>query len=523
MPRARITMKKIRTIIRLHTQGSVSGRMISQATGVSRPVVGYYLSLFAQSGLSFADVQAMSDSELEAQLRPRDAKLDPRYDALCQLLPKITQELGRTGVTRQLLWEEYRGSHPDGYSYTQFCFHLQAYSETSDLAMHLEHEAGKKLFIDFAGSKPRLMDAKSRIEREVQLFVAVYPASALVYCEATETQGVECVVRATRHALEYAGGTPAIIVPDNLKSAVTKPDRYEPKINETFEDFASHYGCVVIPARVRRPRDKALVEASVNRVYQRILAPLRDRQFHTLDELNDAIGEQLELLNAQPMQRIGISRWERFRSIELPALTPLPGEPYQLRRFHQATVGFNYHLYFSPDKHYYSVPSAYRRKVVRVVSNDTSVEVYYNHERIATHRRNRSPGGYSTHSEHMPLQHRLYAEWSPERFLNWATKIGPNTGELIAAVLESRDVAEQAFRSCLGILKLAERYEDSRLEAASTRALAYGVRSYRGIRSILEKGLDRSSTEQTRSFVLPDHPNIRGGEYYRNAASGGHS
>ena len=516
-------MRKIRTIIRLHTQGSVSQRMISKATGVSRPVVAYYLGLFEHSGLSFADVLQLSDSDLEVRLRPSEARVDPRYEALSRLLPNITQELGRIGVTRQLLWEEYRGQHPEGYSYTQFCFHLRAYCETGELAMHLEHEAGKELFIDFAGNKPQLMDAKTGIEREVQLFVAVFPASALVYCEATETQAVECVVRATRHALEYAGGAPEIIVPDNLKSAVTKPSRYEPKINETFEDFASHYGCVVIPARVRRPRDKALVEASVNRVYQRILAPLRDRQFHSLDELNDAIGERLELLNEQPMQRIGISRWQRFRSIELAALKPLPEQPYQIRRFHQVTVGFNYHVYFSPDKHNYSVPWTYRRKQVRVVSSEKNVEVYYNHQRIATHRRDRRAGGYSTQPEHMPSQHRLYAEWSPERFLSWAQNIGPKTRELIAAVLDSRQVAEQAFRSCLGILKLAERYEASRLEAASTRALAYGVSSYRGVRSILEKGLDRSGAERPGSFVLPEHPNIRGEQYYDRAASGGRS
>ena len=521
MPRARITMKKIRTIIRLHAQGALSQRMISRATGVSRPVVGYYLGLFQHCGMSLDEVETMSDSELEARLRPSDARVDPRYEVLAQELAKISQELGRPGVTRQLLWEEYRSSHPDSYSYTQFCFHLQVYNETSELAMHLEHEAGRRLFIDFAGTKPRLTDSKTAIQREVELYVAVFPASALIYCEATESQTVECVVRATRHCLEYAGGCPEIIVPDNLKAAVTTPDRYEPQINETFEDFAAHYGCVVVPARVRRPRDKALVEAGVNRIYQRILAPLRNRQFHSLDELNEAIAEALEDINEQPMQRIGISRWQRFRSIELAALKALPTQPYEIRRFHQATVGFNYHLYFSPDKHYYSVPWSYRRKKVRIVSGETTVEIYFNHERIATHRRDRTPGGYSTQREHMPSQHRMYAEWSPQQFLNWATKIGPQTRVLIATVLDSREVAEQTFRSCLGILKLTERYDNSRLEAAAGRALIYGVTTYRGVRSILEKGLDRMNPQKTTPFLLPDHGNIRGGEYYREAASGG--
>lgn len=507
-------MRKIRTIIRLHAAEALSQRMIARATGVSRPVVAYYLGLFQHSGLSLEEIHRLSDSELEARLRPSEARLDPRYEALCRLLPKIAAELGRRGVTRQLLWEEYRSSHPDGYSYTQFCFHLQAYTETSELAMHLEHEAGKRLFIDFAGNKPRVVDPKTKLERTTELFVSVFPASALVYCEATDSQAVECLVTATRHCLEYAGGAPQIIVPDNLKPAVTKADRYEAQINETFEDFAAHYGCVVIPARVRRPRDKALVEAAVNLVYQRILAPLRNRVFHCLDDLNEAIAERLEELNERPMQRFGISRWQRFRSIERAALRELPRDPYRVRRFHQATVGFNYHLYFSPDKHYYSVPWTFRRKTVRIVSSETTVEVYANHERIATHRRDRTPGGYSTHPEHMPSHHRMYAEWSPGRFLRWAAKIGPHTQTLIAGVLDSRQVAEQSFRTCLGILKLADRYEDERLEAASARALIYRVNTYRGLRSILEKGLDRHLPNETRSFVLPDHPNIRGGHYY---------
>jgi len=520
MSRARITMRKIRSIIRLHEQETLSQRLIARAVGVSRPVVAHYLSLFARSGLSWSEVEGLSDTELEARLQPREARPDPRYDALRRLFPKFIEELGRVGVTRQLLWEEYRAENPQGYSYTQFCFHLQLYSETSELSMHLEHRGGQKLFIDFAGTRPKIVDRKTGIEREVQLFVAVFPAGALIYCEATETQGVECLVGATGHTLEYAGGAPVVIVPDNLKAGVKKPDRYEPEINETFEDFASHYRSVVIPARVKHPRDKALVEAAVNLVYRRILAPLRNQTFHTLEELNEAIGEKLEELNNRPMQRTGISRWQRFHSIDLPQLKPLPQKAYEIRRFHQATVGFNYHVFFSPDKHSYSVPWTYRRKKVRIVSTPLSVEVYYNHQRIATHRRDRLPGSYSTHAEHMPPNHRLYAEWSPQRFLTWAHTFGPSTEALIAAVLQGREVPEQAFRSCMGILKLADRYEPGRLESAAGRAMTYGVTSYRGLRSILEKGLERQSESTPVLFVLPDHPNIRGSEYYGDAVCG---
>ena len=507
-------MRKIRKIIELHAQGSFSGRMISAAVGVSRPIVAHYISLFERSGLTLEEVAGISDSELEARLCPSPGAPDPRYQALATELPAMVKQLGRHGVTRQLLWEEYRDSHAEPYSYTQFCFHLQAYAETSELSMHLEHRGGEKLFVDFAGNKPQLTDPKTGAQRACELFVAVFPAGALIYCKAVESQAAEQVVAAVQHTLYYAGGAPQIIVPDNLKAGVTKPDRYEAQINETFQDFASYFGSVVIPARVRRPRDKALVEAAVNLVYQRVLAPLRKHTFSTVDELNEAMAEKLEALNRRPMQRIGICRWERFRSIDLPQLKALPEKPYQLRRFHQATVGFNYHLYFSPDKHYYSVPWTYRKKKVRIVSNELSVEIYHNHQRIASHRRDRQPGSYSTHPEHMPAHHRAYAEWSPQRFLSWAVKIGPQTKELVAAVLESRPVAEQAFRSCMGIIKLTERYETGRLEAAARRALAYRVLTYHGVRSILEKGLDRQAQPDMLTAQLPEHQNIRGEQYY---------
>ena len=519
MSRARTTMRKIRKIIELYRQSGFSGRMISRAVGVSRPIVTHYISLFEHSGLSLEQVARISDTELEARLCPNTGAPDPRYQALAAELPELVKQLGRQGVTRQLLWEEYRDSHSEPYSYTQFCFHLQAYAETSEVSMHLEHRGGEKLFVDFAGNKPQLTDAKTGVQRTCELFVAVFPAGALIYCEALESQEVEQVVAGVQNTFYYAGGAPQIIVPDNLKAGVTKADRYEPVINETFQDFASYFGSVVIPARVRRPRDKALVEAAVNMVYQRVLAPLRDRSFSTVEQLNEAMAEKLEALNRRPMQRIGICRWERFRSIDLPQLKTLPEKPYQLRRFHQVTVGFNYHAYFSPDKHYYSVPWSYRKKKVRIVSDTMNVEIYHNHQRIASHRRDRQPGGYSTHPEHMPAHHRAYAEWSPQRFLCWAEKIGPQTRQLVAAVLESRPVAEQAFRSCMGIIKLTERYETGRLEAAAQRALVYRVLSFHGVRSILEKGLDRQIEQSVGTTSLPEHQNIRGQQYY--AASSG--
>lgn len=510
-------MGKIRKIIQLHSQGGMSQRMIAQAVRVSRPVVAQYLALYRKSGLQLSQVEAMSDTELEARLQPGNAPTDPRYAQFAQLLSKITQELGRQGVTRQLLWEEYRSEHPEGYSYTQFCFHVQTFAETGELAMHLEHEGGRELFLDFAGYKPTYYE--QGIQRAAELFVSVFPAGGLIYCEVTESQAIEHFVAASRHTLEYGGGSPVILVPDNLKSGVDKANRYEPKINETFEDFAEYYGSVVVPARVRRPRDKALVEAAVNLVYQRVLAPLRNRVFQSLEELNEAMGEKLEALNNRPMQRTSVSRWDRFRSVDLPTLKRLPDKPYELREFHRATVAFNYHIYFSPDKHYYSVPWTLRRKKVRLVSNATTVEIYYNNRRVATHRRDRRAGQYSTQHEHMPKNHRMYAEWSPERFLRWARTFGPNTEALISKVLAARSVPEQAYRSCLGILSLAKQYGSPRLEAAATRALRYNVFSYASMQSILKKRLDQQ-TEEPKPFVLPEHENIRGGAYYEPDGEG---
>jgi len=520
MPQVRISMSKIRKIIRLHTQAGLSQRTISSAVGVSRPVVAYYLGLFRVSGLDWSGVERLTDSELEHRLMPQQPRVDARYEALTALLPTMIQELGRVGVTRYLLWEEYRRDRSNGYSYPQFCFHLQAFKETSEISMHLEHTAGEKLFIDFAGNKPHLTDANSGGQREVELFVAVFPASALVYCEAVESQRIEDFIMGARHTLEYANGAPLVVVPDNLKSAVTQPDYYEPQINETFNDFAAHYGIAVIPARGKHPKDKALVEATVAFVYQRIMAPLRHRRFATLDDLNEAIAEKLEEFNDRPMQRLRISRRQRFRHIEAPVLKPLPPTPYRVRRFRQATVQVNYHTYLSEDKHFYSVPWTYRRKRVQVVYDEQSVEIYHNHERIAAHRRDRTPNGYSSHHEHMPPHHRFVAEWSPERFLSWARKFGPHTEGLIAAVLAERQVPEQGFRSCLGILKLADRYEPGRLEAACRRANAYAIVSYRGVRNILEKGLDRQAKLERPPTNIPDHENIRGSGYFDSAASG---
>ncbi|MDA3935607.1 MAG: IS21 family transposase [Actinomycetota bacterium] len=509
-------MNKVREIIRLHESAGLSIRQISKALSVSRPVVDQYLRLARSADLKWAEIEPMDDEQLLERLEALTARPEaPRCIELQKRLPRIVMELGRPHVTRQLLWEEYRSECRDGYGHTQFCHHLQMYIGGSELSMHIEHEPGRKVFVDFAGDRPVLTDSKTGSERAVELFVAVYPASGLIYAEATENQRIASLVSATVHTFEYAGGAPAIVVPDNLKAGVTKANRYEPHINPTYEDFARYYGCAVVPARPRKPRDKALVEAAVNLVYTRVLARLRDRRFATLEEFNAAIGELIDELNDRPMQKIGVSRRARFDELEAEQLCELPERPYVLRHFlDDVKIAFNYHLYFPVDKHYYSVPYEYRTKRVRVAWTETEVEIIWNNRRIACHPRERVAHRYTSKADHMPSTHRFVAEWSPERFESRAAKVGPATQTLIHAVLSARKVPEQAFRSCMGLLELARSVGNHRMEAAALRANRFGICSYTAVKRILDKGLEAQPLDAPPPVSVSEHLNLRGPEYY---------
>jgi transposase len=515
-------MNKIREIIRLHETAQMSVRMISRALHISRPAVDTYLKQVKNAGLEWAEAEHLGDDQLLTRLTLTDERAhDPRLMELLTRLPSLLAQLGKKHVTRQLLWEEYRRECRDGYEYSQFCFYIQSYAADSEISMHLHHEPGKRLFVDFAGDKPSLVDLKTGVERKVELFVAVLPASGLIYAESIASQKIEDLILGIRHALEYAGGVPSIIVPDNLTAAVTKPNAYEPDINQTFEDFGRYYGCVVIPARVRRPKDKALVEAAVHLVYTRVMAQLRHKVFSTICDLNTAIWELIDALNDRLMRKIGSSRRQRFEQIEAERLSPLPVRPYALRRFlPSVTVQVNYHVYLNVDKHYYSVPYEYRRKKVRIAYTNADIEIYHNNIRIAVHRREPGANQYTTNRDHMPSQHRIMTEWSPERFLRWAEEVGAETRDVIAEVLDNREVPEQAFKSCLGILSLAKKYGKTRLEASCRRAKRYRIFSYKGIKNILDRGLDHQPSDVPVQPALPIHENLRGGAYYARQAEG---
>ena len=513
MEKKRVTMNKVREIIRLHEEMGLSNRKIARALRISHPVVSQYITDVKALGLMYKDIVGLSDTRL-LELLENGKKETERYKKLSEMFPYLARELKRTGINRLMLWDEYRRKYPEGYSYSQFCYHLQVWLNASEVTMHLEHKAGDKMFIDFAGKKLSIVDLETGELKPVETFVAILGASELTYVEAMESQRKEDWIDANENALWYFGGVPAALVPDNLKSGVTKGSKYEPEINSEYADFARHYGTVILPARPHSEKDKALVENAIRLVYSRIYAPLRNRTFYSLGELNEAIWELLEKHNNMRFQRLEKSRQQLFEEIEKPALKPLPPQRYERKTFLNLKVQFNYHIELREDLHYYSVPWEYKGKRVKVVYTSRVVEIYHDNLRIAFHRRDRRPHKYTTLSEHMPPHHRFYASWNPQRMIDWGEKIGPDVKEMIKRVLESRQHPEQAFKVCLGIFNLSKKYGEGRLGRACRRALQFHSYSYKAVKNILDKGLDMMEEEAVCPKPLPLHENIRGSMYY---------
>ena len=514
MARKRINMKKIRGIIRLKETSELSERQIAKALNISRPVVAQYIKDFRSSGLTYEQTKKMPDSQL-LSLFEKKRSGNAKYEKLVEKFPGYIQELKKTGVTLMILYTEYQKEHPEGYSYSQFCYHFQVWRNASKLTMHIDHKAGDKMFVDYAGDKLEIVDPKTGEIHSVEVFVAILGASQLTYVEASFSQKSEDWIRSNERAFLYFKGVTNAVVPDNLKSGVTNSNKYEPRINFMFNDFADHYGTVILPARVRRPQDKALVENAVKIVYQRIYAPLRNRTFFSLEELNEAIWVLLEQHNNTQFQRLKISRRGLFEKIEKQALKALPKERYAIKQCRELTVQFNYHVELREDRHYYSVPWQFKGKRVRVIYDDRIVAIYYDNIRIAQHKRDRAPNKYTTLHTHMPADHRNYAEWSPERFIRWARSIGGNVAEMIKVVLKSRKHPEQAFKTCMGILNLVKEHGPDRLEKACEKALNFGFYSYRRIKNILDRGLEEDLFSEQKEHSIPLHENVRGSKYYQ--------
>lgn len=516
MAQRRTPMKKIREIVRLHEKCGLSLRKTAQALNLSRPVTNDYYVRCQRSGLTYEIIKDMPDDELLMVLQAETAEVfDKRYQRLAGSFEYFARELKRVGVTRHLLWEEYRRDEPEGYGYSQFCWHFQTWEKSHELSMHMEHKAGDKLFVDFAGKKLSITDRKTGISQPVEVFVAILGASNLTYVEAVMTQQKHDFITVNVNTLHYLGGVPRAIVPDCLKSGVTKGNKYEPEINPEYLDFARHYGTTILPARPYKPRDKAMVEGAVKIVYSWIYAHLRDRVFYSLEELNRAIREELEQYNNRKMQRYGQSRRELFDEVEKTALQPLPAHVYEIREYKRLKAQFNYHVYLSVDKHYYSVPYRYRGKQIDVLFTVSTVELYHNNVRIAFYKRNRSKYGYTTVPEHMPPNHRWRDDWNAGKLISWGESIGEEVKTVVEAVLSSRQHPEQGYKTCLGIVNLAKSFGNTRLVKACRRAIDYEQYSYRMIKNILQNNMDIYNEEPALSdTAVPIHENIRGRDYY---------
>ncbi|MCI0549921.1 MAG: IS21 family transposase, partial [Anaerolineae bacterium] len=410
-------------------------------------------------------------------------------------------------------WQEYRAEHPEGYSYSQFCYHFQVWRGTSQLTMHMTHKAGDKMFADFTGKKLHIVDKLTGEIKDVETFVAILGASQYTYVEAIASQKKEDWLKANQNAFYYFGGVPHAVVPDCLKAAVKQANWYEPEINPEFLEFSRHYQTAILPARPAHPKDKALVEGAVRIVYSWIFAALRDRLFHSVEELNEAIRHELAPYNAKPMQKLKVSRKQLFDQIEKSALKPLPAEKYVLRKFKRLTAQFNYHVYLSEDRHYYSVPYRYRGKQVVVFYTDAIVEMFYKNQRLACHPRKRFTPGYSTIKEHMPARHQAMSDWNPQRLIHWAQNLGTPVARVIEQVLAECQHPEQGYRACLGILRLAKKFNQQRLNKACQRAIDFHHYSYKGIKNILENGVEDCQMDLFEP--LPSHENIRGNHYYQ--------
>ena len=511
-----ILMTKIRQILRFFTQGK-SKVQISKQTGASRNTVKKYIHRFIAEKMTFDTLSSMSDTDLEVLFGSLELPdTNPRYEQLHHMLPDLEKQFKKRGVTISLLWQSYRQAYADGYGKTQFHHYFTIYTGRAKPVMHMEHKAGDKMYIDFAGEKLSITDKDTGEVQSVEVFVAILGCSQLTYVEAVATQRREDFIGACENALQYFGGVPAAIVPDNLKSAVTKSNKYEPTINELFADFAEHYGTTILPARVYRPKDKSLVEGMVKIIYTRIYAQLSTHTYFTLESLNTAIREALEQLNNGMFKGRNYSRRQQFDELEKETLQPLPVYRYQFKQQHIVTVMKNGHVCLAIDKHYYSVPYRFIGKKVKIQYTPSLIEIYYKYEQIAAHPRHGRKYHYTTIDEHLASAHRYLSEWTPEKFIEQANDIDEEVAEYILLVIENKQHPEQAYKSCTGILSLARKVGNQRLTMACRRAHSYGVYNYPIIVQILEKRLDAlTDEEQQNAQPMPSHQNIRGSDYYQ--------
>jgi transposase len=513
MSRKREPVRRIKEVLRLAYLEALSERQIALGANMKKTTVHDYLLRAKRASVTWSAVQSMDEDGLERLLFPTEtSKVE-----VGRVLPDwghIHTELRRKHVTLQLLWEEYRLEHPQGYSYSRFCELYQHFAGTVELSMRQMHRAGDKAFVDYSGDGVDVIDSGSGEIRKAEIFVGVLGASSYSYAEATWSQDLPDWIGSHVRMLNYFQGVPAAIVPDNLKSGVRKPCYYDPEINPTYQNFAEHYGLAILPARVRHPKDKAKVEAGVLVVQRWILARLRNRTFFSLGELNEAIADLLVLLNQHRFKKMAGSRQSLFELLDKPALGALPVQPFEYPEWKKATVNIDYHV--SLEDHFYSVPHRLVKESVMLRVTGTIVEVLHRGGRVAVHQRSHHRYAYSTIPEHMPSAHRWQSEWTPVRVVAWGRKHGEHIAKLFEEIMGRKVHPEQGFRACLGIMRLGTKVGDERLDAACHRALDIGGHSYRCVRTILERGQDHTPMVVAQPRVECQHENLRGADYYRS-------
>lgn len=515
-----ITMLQIRRILQLLKKGK-SKREIARLLQSGRHTVDNYVSRIEQTEMELSVLLKLTDNELSELFYNNlpDPQPDHRFSHLKPKLDYLHSELTKRGVTKQLLWEEYKNDLDEPYSYPQFCFHLREHGIRRNVTMHLEHTPGERMQIDFAGATMSYTDQLTGEVVHCPVLVCVLPYSGYSYVEALPSVRQKHLFDAMNRCMSFLGGVPKNILSDNMAQVVRKSNRYEPLFTEACEQWSVHYDTTFSATRVAKPKDKPSVENLVHLSYMRIYAPMRNKTFYSLAELNEEIKNNLLLHNQKPFQKRSYSRYERFIEEELPLLAELPTEPFIPKHTTSAKVQKNYHVILGEDWHNYSVPEQYVGKQTKIIYDEDEVEIYLGLKRIAVHKRNYKRNGYSTLPEHRPERHKKYIEslgWNDEYFLDKAKQIGENSSVIIERVLSAKMFTEQAYKSCQGLLRLSYEYGKERFENACKRACVSNRVSYHLIRDILKNNLDKIVEDQLDLFTnIPDHENIRGPQAYQ--------
>jgi len=524
----RTNMKKIKEILRLSCLEGLSLRQISKAVSVSRPAISKYINAFNVLNMRYDEIKNLNEDRIIELLfgNPKDKDNNKRYADLSEKFEYFAKEIKKKNVTLQKLWEEYIEENPDGYSRSQFCEHFNSWRRSCEITMHIEHKAGEKMFVDFAGKKLNLTDKKTGELLPVEVFVAILPASHYTFVCAVKSLKTADWIRGSEEAFWYFGGTPKVITPDCFKSAVKKFDRYNPEINPGYSRFAEHYNVAVVPARPAHPKDKALVENAVKIVYSRIYAGLRNDVFYSLEELNRAILIELEKYNSRKMQNTKLSRIELFNSTEKNVLNNLPKDLYENKKYTKSKIHSNYHVFLNEDKKYYSVPFKYfaesRKTKVDIYYTDASVEIYFKNERISVHKRDYSSKSYITNTNHLPLNHKAFLErLNPEKTIALAKSKGRYVEELLNIIIAEHKIPEQSYYCSKGFIKLAKIFGKDRLDKACKRSISLGICEYKAVFGILKNNLENiDEKSMPNEENIPQNNDVRGKEYFKKKLKG---